>query len=87
MTISEATKPTHVAIKLEFVEPMESTADTAIAIAPQGDGVTVTWSMGGENDFMGKLFDLLMDMETMIGSAYETGLADLKTIAESRARQ
>ena len=87
MTISEATALQKVSIKLEFNEPMESVARTDIAIAPQGSGVAVTWSMDGENDFLGKMFDVLMDMESMIGGAYEQGLADLKTIAESQAAQ
>ena len=43
--------------------------------------------MNGENDFMGKLFGLIMGREDMIGSAYEQSLADLKTIAESNAKK
>ncbi len=83
MTISETAEPTRLMIRLHFAEPMESQANTAFEIEPLGEGVKVTWSMDGENDFMGKLFDLIMGIEDMIGSAYEAGLADLKTIAEA----
>ena len=86
MTIREATKPTRLRIRLDFAEPMQSQADTEFNLETDGNGVTVTWSMRGENDFMGKLFGLIMGMEEMIGSAYEQSLADLKTVAESKAK-
>ena len=85
MTISEATPPDRLVIDLEFNEPMQSQAKTALYVVPQGDAVEVTWSIDGENDFMGKFFGLVMGMEDMIGSAYEEGLADLKRIAEEKA--
>lgn len=85
MTISDATEPRRLAIDLEFAEPMQSQAQTALEIVPQGDAVDVTWSIDGANDFMGKFFGLVMGMEDMIGSAYEEGLAGLKVIAEENA--
>ena len=66
---------------------MEGEAVSAFDIAPKGSNVQVTWSMDGENGFMGKLFGLLMGMEDMIGSAYEDSLANLKTIAEDDAKK
>ena len=69
MTIREAQAPQHVVIDLAFVEPVESTAVTTLAVAPAGSGVEVTWTMDGENDFLGKAFALLMGMEEMIGAA------------------
>lgn len=86
MTITAADKPTHLAIGLEFVEPMKSTADTAMKLVSKGDAVEVTWSMGGENGFMGKFFGLVMGgMDGMIGTAYAEGLANIKEIAEANA--
>ena len=87
MTIRTVDEPNRVDIALDFKAPMEASADTTIAIEPRKEAVEVTWSIDGSNDFMGKMFGLLMDMEGMIGTAYEQGLADLKVIAEQDAAQ
>lgn len=85
MTIQQIRVNRQVDILLEFTEPMQSQASTALVVTPAGEGVTVTWAMAGENDFMGKFFDVLMDVEAMVGESYEQGLSDLKTIAEREA--
>jgi hypothetical protein len=87
MTIAEATKPTHLHIKLVFTEPMASEATTDLKLEPNGNVVGVTWSMDGHNNFVGKFFGLVMGMEGMIGQAYETSLADLKQVAEASAKE
>ena len=40
--------------------------------------------MLGRNNFMGKVFGLMMDMDKLIGKDFEKGLAKLKTVAEKR---
>jgi len=40
----------------------------------------------GEKDFMSKAFCLFMSMDKMLGTKFETGLADLMAIAESPAK-
>ncbi len=87
MTITAATRPTSLGIDLAFFEPMASEATTDFVVETQGDTVTVTWSMDGQNNFVGKAFDLVMGMENMIGGAYAEGLANLKQIAEEKARE
>jgi hypothetical protein len=83
MTIVEHHPPTHVGCKLEFIEPFTSTARTDFSLSANADGSTlVTWSMDGQNDFLGKLFGVFMDMDAMIGADYEKGLAQLKTVVE-----
>ncbi len=81
MTIESVTGPTNVAIKLEFLEPFAATNSTVFAFAPEGQGTRVTWSMTGENDFMGKAMSLVMNMDTMVGGDFERGLANLGTAA------
>lgn len=85
MTIVESVPPERVSIRLEFLKPVPSTADTRFEIAPRGAGSTVTWSMVGHNDFLGKLAGLFIDFESMIGRSYEEGLAALGRIAEGGA--
>ena len=68
-------------------EPMASEALTDFAMTSEGDSVTITWSMDGQNGFVGKFFTLIMGgMDGMIGDAYEEGLANLKQISEENAR-
>ena len=52
--------------------------------APAATGTRVTWTMDGENNFMGKAFSLVSNMDKMIGSDFERGLASLKTVAEAQ---
>jgi hypothetical protein len=85
MTISEARPPASIAIRLEFLKPWKSTSSTRFELAPVASGTRITWTMDGENDFMGKAFSVFTDLDKMIGSDFERGLANLKTVAESQA--
>ena len=40
--------------------------------------------MDGPNTYMGKLFGLFANMDKMIGTDFETGLAGIKAAAEER---
>ena len=83
LTIEESVPGQKVGIKLEFVEPMESTATYAFTLAGTPTGSFVTWSMDGKHNFMGKAFGMFMNMDKMLGSDIEKGLARLKTVAEA----
>jgi len=84
MTIEESVPGQKVGMKLEFVEPMESTATCALTLAGTPTGSSVTWSMDGNHNFMGKAFGMFMDMDNMLGTDIEKGLAQLKTVAEGK---
>jgi len=84
MTIEESVPGEKVGVKLEFVEPMKSTAVYALTLAGAPAGSAVTWSMDGNHNFIGKAFGMFMDMDGMLGADIEKGLARLKTVAESR---
>ena len=86
MTIEESVPGRKVGMKLEFVKPMASTATCALTIAGTPTGSFVTWSMDGNHNFLGKAFGLFMDMDNMLGSDIEKGLAQLKTVAEGRKK-
>jgi Polyketide cyclase / dehydrase and lipid transport len=84
MTIEESVPGRKVGMKLEFVEPMESTATYALTLAGTPTGSLVTWSMDGNHNFIGKAFGLFVDMDHMLGGDIEKGLAQLKTVAEGK---
>src|SRR5262245_56901851 len=71
MTIQESVPGQKVGMKLEFVEPMESTATFALTLAGTPTGSFVTWSMDGNHNFIGKAFGMFMDMDNMLGTDIE----------------
>ena len=84
MTIEESVPGRKVGITLEFVKPMASTATCALTLAGTPTGSLVTWSMDGNHNFIGKAFGMFMDMDNMLGTDIEKGLAQLKTVAEGK---
>jgi hypothetical protein len=84
LTIEESVPGQKVGIKLEFVKPMESTATCALTLAGTPTGSVVTWSMEGNHNFIGKALGMFMDMDNMLGTDIEKGLAQLKTVAEGK---
>lgn len=83
MTITDSQLPKLVQIRLEFLMPFQATNMSEFAFTSQGAGTHVNWSMTGHNNFMGKLFGLLMNMDKMVGKDFEKGLASLKTVSEA----
>ena len=74
--------PTRTAIQLDFIKPFRAHNIAAFTAQPQGDATRVTWSMEGPAPFFHKLVGLFLNMDKMIGGDFETGLANLKTLAE-----
>lgn len=83
--IVEATAPSKVTMKLNFVRPMEATNIVEFTLVPAADGTAtdVTWAMHGEQPFLAKVIATFMDCEKMIGDEFEKGLANLKRTAEA----
>ena len=86
MEITESV-PTKVAIKLDFIRPFEGHNIAEFTLQPKGDSTIVTWAMHGPSSFIGKLMSVFVDVEEMVGKDFETGLANLKSIAESTRRE
>ncbi len=82
MEIVDTADPSRVTIKLDFMKPLEGHNVAVFALAPQGDTTNVTWTMDGPTPYICKLICVFVNMDTMIGKDLETGLANLKTIAE-----
>jgi uncharacterized protein YndB with AHSA1/START domain len=82
MEIREAAPPSKVVIQLDFLRPFEAHNVTEFTLAPRADATEVRWSMRGPSNFMMKLMGLFTDMDKMIGKDFETGLANLKAVAE-----
>jgi uncharacterized protein YndB with AHSA1/START domain len=86
MEITESV-PTRVAIKLDFIRPFEGHNVAEFTLRSTRGHTAVTWAMHGPNSYIGKLMSVFIDMDQMIGRDFETGLANLKSIAESTRGQ
>ena len=86
MTILESRPAEFVRIRLEFIEPFASVANTEFSVKPEGNGVAVTWLMSGEKNFLSKAMCMVQSMDTMIGPDFERGLKQLKSAAEGAAK-
>jgi hypothetical protein len=82
MEILEATTPSKVEIKLDFLKPFEAHNTAEFTMLPQGGATKVVWVMQGPAPFMSKLMQVFMSFDNMIGKDFEAGLAKLKTISE-----
>lgn len=72
--------------RLEFFAPWRSTANSFLTARPRGDGQTeITWGFVQENDGMGRVMMVFMDMDAMLGADFEKGLAALKPMVEQAA--
>jgi carbon monoxide dehydrogenase subunit G len=85
-TIVESRPNELVKIQLDFVKPMEGTAEAQFAFKPEGDKTQVTWSFVNQCNFIGKAFGLIFDMDKMLGDQFDQGLADLKKAVETSVK-
>lgn len=82
MEITDSAPPEHVTIRLEFIKPFAGHDITEFTLVPNGGATTVKWTMLGPNNYLAKLMGVFVNMDKMIGSDFETGLANLKAAAE-----
>lgn len=81
MTIAAVEPNTKVVQDLKFLKPFESQAKVTFTTVAEGTGTKVTWAMDGDNNFMGKLMGLFMNMDAMIGKDFEEGLQNLSRVS------
>jgi uncharacterized protein YndB with AHSA1/START domain len=82
MEIVEASSPSKITIKLDFLKPFEAHNTAEFTMTPQGGATNVTWVMHGPATFVTKVMQVFMSMDSLIGKDFETGLANLKKAAE-----
>jgi hypothetical protein len=82
MEITETSPPSKVAIKLDFIKPFEAHNIVEFTLEARGDSTNVTWAMHGPSPYLSKVIGIFINMDRMIGKDFETGLSNLKTVAE-----
>jgi hypothetical protein len=81
MEILEAS-PNRTTIKLDFLKPFENHNISDFTLEPAGDATNVTWEMHGPSPYMMRVMGLFFNMDKAIGKDFETGLGNLKALAE-----
>lgn len=69
-------------LKLTMTKPMHAENFIQYKLTPEANGTRFTWSMHGDNGFMGKLISVFIDCETMLDKPFTDGIHNLKTIVE-----
>lgn len=84
MTIVESRSPEFIKFRLDFLKPMASTSNAEFTFTEEKNQTSVTWTMYGTNNFVGKAMGLIFNCEKMVGGQFEKGLASLKSLAEAK---
>ena len=82
MEIPDSSAPSKIVIKLDFFTPFEAHNTVEFTMLPQGDATNVTWLMHSPLLFMGKVMQVFINLDNMIGKDFEAGLANLKRLTE-----
>lgn len=82
MEILETVPSSKVVIKLDFLKPFEAHNTAEFTLEGKGTFTTVSWAMYGPQPYMMKVMSLFCSMDKMVGGQFETGLANLKALAE-----
>lgn len=85
LEIVESLPPNKVGLRLDMHKPFKGSNNIDYLLEPQGDATKMTWSMHGKSPFLSKVIcALFIDMDKMIGTDMEIGLANLKALAEKQ---
>lgn len=69
--------------ELVFYMPWGASTSTGyLHTSDAGTGSDVTWGIRGENDFVGRIMGVFMNMEKDVGPMFDEGLASLKALIE-----
>jgi uncharacterized protein YndB with AHSA1/START domain len=82
MEIVESTPPSKIMINLDFTKPLDAHNVVEFTLEATGSSTNVTWTMRGHLPYLAKAMHVIFSMDNMVGKQFETGLANLKAIAE-----
>jgi len=74
LSITGADPGRRIDMTLDMVRPMAAHNLIAFDLQPADDGTRVAWSMSGDVPYVAKVMRVLVDVDTMIGEAFEQGL-------------
>lgn len=84
MEIVDAEKSSRVVIKLDFLKPFEGHNTAEFTLERNGESTSVKWTVHGPQPYGLKVMTTFFSMDRLMGKEFETGLASMKAVAESR---
>ena len=85
LTIVESTPGELVTMQLEFTRPFACQNRVDFKLVPTAGGTRVSWIMEGKNNFISKAMSLIINMDKMVGTDFEQGLANLNAVAQAKS--
>jgi polyketide cyclase/dehydrase/lipid transport protein len=82
MEITDTAPPSMITIKLDFIKPFEGHNIAEFTLEAKGDSTNVTWATYGPSSYLSKVMCLFFSLDNLVGRDFETGLANLKALAE-----
>jgi uncharacterized protein YndB with AHSA1/START domain len=82
MQITESVPNSKVSVAVDFVKPFQAHNINVFTLEPAANSTKVNWSFDGTNVFVLKLMSVFVSMDRIIGNHFETGLQNLKAVAE-----
>lgn len=82
MLITQSTPLSGVTVQVDFVKPFQAHNINEFRLEPSGSSTKVTWTMHGPNLYLMKLMGVFVNMDRLMGKHFETGLKNLKAVAE-----
>ena len=80
--ITDTTPPSKVMINLDMLKPFEAHNNVVFTLEPKGETTSVTWAMSGPVPYFAKIMHVFMNVDRMVGTDFEAGLANMKAVAE-----
>ncbi len=82
MAITESIASSSISVTVDFVKPFKAHNLNRFTLEPAGGSTKVTWTMEGTNVFLTKLMSVFVNMDHLMGKHFETGLDNLRRVAE-----
>jgi hypothetical protein len=85
MEITKSDPYSKITIKLDFIKPFEGHNIADFMFEAKDSSTDLRWAMHGSDPFIAKVMTLFFSRDRMVGTQFESGLANLKDIAEKQA--
>jgi len=82
LEIVDVNVPAVVTMKLDILKPMEGHNNVVFTVQTNAGATDVSWTMTGPYPYLNRILGTIFNMDKMIGGTFESGLVDLKRIAE-----
>jgi hypothetical protein len=82
--ITQSNENRSVISELKYIEPFEMSQTAELSLSETESGTIVKWQAEGENNFLGRLFSIVVNVDKMVGKDFEKGLLNLKNLTDGK---